>query len=116
MVPLVLAYYPALNALWTIIRKHYPIIENSEAHRNVFPQPPIIAVRKCKNLKYMLVRSKVYSGGNKDNSSGGCVRCDGKRCQVFFFSIDAKLNTQLVYTFDCAHHSGKRIKVIVFPL
>ena len=109
MVPLVLTYHPAFNLLWKIVRKHYSILENSEEHRNVFSQPPFIAFRRCKNLKDILVRSKLYSRGTGDAYSQGCSSCGGKRCQVckhvcvtdtFCFSATGK-QYKINFDFDC---------------
>ena len=50
-VPLIATYHPALNDLWKVARKLHPMRTNSEGHREVFPEPPLIAFRRCKNLK-----------------------------------------------------------------
>ena len=44
---------------------------SSEEHSKVFPEPPVIAFRRCKNLKDILVRARLYSEGN-----GGLIRRD----------------------------------------
>ena len=42
-VPLVATYHPALNSLGKVARKLHPMLTNSEEHREVFPEPPLIA-------------------------------------------------------------------------
>ena len=108
-VSLVLTYHPAFNLLWKIVRKHYSILENSEEHRNVFSQPPFIAFRRCKNLKDILVRSKLYSRGTGDAYSQGCSSCGGKRCRVCkhvcvtdtFCSSATGKQYKINFDFDC---------------
>ena len=48
------------------------MLTNSEEHREVFPEPPLIAFRRCKNLKDILVRARLNSEGN----GGGLIRRD----------------------------------------
>ena len=70
-VPLVATYHPALNNLGKVAKKLHPMLTNSEEHREVFPEPPLIAFRRCKNLKDILVRARLNSEGN-----GGLIRRD----------------------------------------
>ena len=55
---------------------------NSEEHRKVFPEPPLIAFRRCKNLKDILVRARLSNEGNGGTDKKGCSRCSKSRCQV----------------------------------
>ena len=70
-VPLVATYHPALNNLGKVARKLHPMLTNSEEHREVFPEPPLIAFRICKNLKDILVRV-----GSIVREMGGLIRRD----------------------------------------
>ena len=54
-------YHPALNSLGKVATRLHPMLTNSEEHRRVFPEPPLIAFRRCKNLKDMLVRARLSS-------------------------------------------------------
>ena len=63
-VPLVATYHPALNSLGKVARRLHPMLTNSEEHRKVFPEPPLIALRRCKNLKDILVRARLSNEGN----------------------------------------------------
>ena len=58
------------------------MLVTSEEHRKVFPKPPFIAFRRCKNLKDILVRSKLYSGDSGAYDRRGCTPCDKSRFQV----------------------------------
>ena len=71
-VPLVTTYHAALSSMMGVIQKLHPMLKSTEEHRKVFPEPPFVAFRRCKNPKDSLVRSKLY---NVDN-----VVCDSRRC------------------------------------
>ena len=45
-VPLVATYHPALNGLGKVARKLHPMLTNSEEHRKVFPEQPLVAFRR----------------------------------------------------------------------
>ena len=78
-IPLVLTYHPALNGVGRIVRGLHSMLSNSEEHRAVFPEPPVTAFRRCKNLKDMLVRARLT---NDNNDKRGCSRCKKSRYQV----------------------------------
>ena len=46
------------------------------------PEPPLIAFRRCKKLKDILVRARLNSEGNGGTDKKGCYRCGKSRCQV----------------------------------
>ena len=48
IVSLVATYHPVLNSLGNVARRLHPMLKNSEEHREVFPEPPLIAFRICK--------------------------------------------------------------------
>ena len=56
---MVLTYHPALNCAGKVVRDLYSMLSNSEEHREVFPEPPVTAFRRYKNLKDMLVRTRL---------------------------------------------------------
>ena len=37
----------------------------SEEHRRVFPEPSLVSFKRCKNLRDILVRAKLHSGGGR---------------------------------------------------
>ena len=73
-VPLVVTYHPALNSLGKVVRKLHPMLTNSEEHRKVFPEPPLMAFRRCKNLMDILVRAKLSNEGNGGTDKKRCSR------------------------------------------
>ena len=47
----------------------------SEKRRKVFPQPPLISFKRCKNLKDLLFRAKLYNEGAVIMHNRGCTPC-----------------------------------------
>ena len=108
-VPLVATYHPALNSLGKVARRLHPMLTDSEEHREVFPEPPLIAFRRCKNLKDILVRARLNNEGNGGTGKKGCSRCGKSRCQVcnvmsnsehFHSNIDSR-EYRINYSFNC---------------
>ena len=81
-VPLVTTYHPALNNLGKVAGRLHSMLTISEEHRKVFPQPPLISFKRCKNLKDLLVRAKLYNEGAGAAHNSGCTPCGKSRCQV----------------------------------
>ena len=65
-----------------LVQKLHSMLKCTEEHRKVFPESPFIAFRRCKNLKDILVRSKLYNVDNGVCDSKGCSPCRKSRCQV----------------------------------
>ena len=108
-VPLVATYHPALNNLGKVAGRLHPMLTNSEEHGEVFPEIPLIAFRRCKNLKDILVRARLSSEGNGGNDKKGCSHCGKSRCQVcnvmsnskhFHSNIDSR-KYRINYSFNC---------------
>ena len=81
-VPIVPKDHPRLSTMMIVFQKLYAMIKSTEEHRKVFSEPPLIALRRCKNGKNMLVRSKVYNEDSRACDSRGYSQCDKSRCQV----------------------------------
>ena len=92
-VPFVLTYHPALNGLGKAAGKLQSMLSHSgehrkdmlvrmAEHRKVFPAPAIIALRRCKNLKDILVRARLSNRGQGGTHTKGCSGCGEARCQV----------------------------------
>ena len=58
--PFVLTYHPALPSVSKMVRKHWKVmVDGSTILKRCFPQPSVVAYKRSKNLKDMLIRSKV---------------------------------------------------------
>ena len=75
----------------------------------MFPEPPLIAFRRSKNLKDILVRARLNSEGSGGIDKKGCSRCGKSRCQVcnvmsnsehFHSNIDSR-EYRINYSFNC---------------
>ena len=78
-VPFVMTYHPDGPNLHTIVHKRMDILHSSDLMREIFPEAPIIAYRRPKNLKDHLVRARVDS--NRSNNTG-VVKCKARRCEL----------------------------------
>ena len=65
-----------------VAQRLHPMLGTSENHRKVFPELLFIAFRRCKNLKDILVRSKLYSKDSGAYDRRGYTLCDTSRYQV----------------------------------
>ena len=59
-IPLVVTYNPDLPPVRKIVYKRWKILHEDERLEKVFKNPPVVAFRKPKNLKDLLVRSNLY--------------------------------------------------------
>ena len=107
--PLVVTYHPALNSIGKAARRLHSMLTSSEEHKGVFPEPPITAFRRCKNLKDILVRARLSTEGNGGTANKGCSRCCKSRCQVCnvmnnstnFHSNVTNKEYKINYSFNC---------------
>ena len=58
------------------------MLKSTEEHRKAFPKPPFIAFRRRKDLKYIVVRLKLYIVDNGVCDSRQSSPCRKSRCQV----------------------------------
>ena len=81
----------------------------SEERRRVFPKPPLVSFKRCKNLRDILVRAKLHSGGGGNCNTRGCTPCSKSRCQACSVMCDSKTfrshstnkEYQINFSFDC---------------
>ena len=60
----------------------------SEEHRKVFPGPPLISFKHCKNFMSILVRAKLYWVGEGDVNKRDYTPCGKSRCVVCDLLLD----------------------------
>ena len=85
---LVLTYHPALSKkVHQIIKGNHCILSLGHGHKELFPQVPMVAFRKSKSLKDILVRAIVKSQSPEVNICGGCNgRSDCQVCRIMINS------------------------------
>ena len=78
-VPMVTTYHPVLKDLTNILKKHIPILHSNKRMSEVFKDPPMMAFRRPRNLKDMVVRTKLTNplpnGVFKICTDGRCLMC-----------------------------------------
>ena len=81
-IPLVVTYHPSMRFLARTTKRHQITLRSSERLNAIFNLPPIIAFRRPKNLRDLLVRADLTSCTNETpgNSVCGAVRC--KTCPI----------------------------------
>ena len=79
-VPLVTTYHPGLTSLARITKKHLPIFHTSQRLKQALPNPPLVAFRRPKNLRDLLVRANLQTPAPPTNT--GNIACGNKRCKT----------------------------------
>ena len=82
-IPFVVTYHPDMAKIHKIylLEQHWPKIESSSKLKRIFPEKPLVAYRRPKSLKDILVRAKLNSQANP-NTVGYSGPCNTSRCQT----------------------------------
>ena len=80
LIPFLLTYHPELPKVKEIVNKHWPIIESSKRLNKIFPQKPIMAYRRPKSLRDILVHAKLNPDPSDDGPTGESKPCGNKMC------------------------------------
>ena len=80
LIPFVLTYHPELPKVKEIVNKHWPTIESSKRLNEIFPQKPVMAYRRPKSLRDILVHAKLNSDPSDDGPTGESKPCGNNRC------------------------------------
>ena len=74
--PIIVTYHPSLPSVSQIVHKHWSVLTNTSPDlKRCFPKPSLVAYRRSKNLRDMLVRSKVTQTRKKAKRETGFRRC-----------------------------------------
>lgn len=79
-IPFVLTYHPDLPDIRDILDHHWTTIESSTKLNKMFPEQPVVAYRRPKSLRDILVRAKLRSSDN--DPPGLSQPCKTSRCQT----------------------------------
>ena len=79
-VPLVVTYHPQLPCLGKILREHLPTLHVSETMKKAVPNPPLVANRRPKNLRDLLVRAEMKPPQQLYEGNSACRRPRCKSC------------------------------------
>ena len=80
--PLVVTYHPSLSSLARITKKHLPVLHTSARLKQAIPNPPLVAFRRPKNLRDLLVRAKLETSVLPTNT--GNIPCGRRRCKCCY--------------------------------
>ena len=78
-IPLVVTYHPILPSFHLTTKRHLSILHASERLRRAFEHPPLIAFRRPRNLRDLLVRATLTT---KPHESPGNYPCGVPRCKT----------------------------------
>ena len=106
-IPFVITYHPKLPNIRNTIDKQWHIIDKSKNLTKMFPEKPVIAYKRPKSLKDILVRSKLTT--NKENNVVGqsgpcntkwCLTCSLMKSTCTFSSSSGAKST-IKYSSNC---------------
>ncbi len=80
-VPLVTTYHPQLPKLGSIVNKHMPTLHLSPKLRDAISEPPVIAYRRPKNLRDLLVSARLKPAATDTHHDTVCTPCN-KPCKA----------------------------------
>ena len=73
---LAITYHPAFSSISSIVKKHHKVMTDDDPRlRRCFTKPSVVAYKRPKNLKDLLIRSKFQSGRRSDRKLNGYTRC-----------------------------------------
>ena len=81
-VPFVTTFHPQMPKIKEFHKKHQDIIFKSDRMSNIFPDPPIIALKRPRNLGDILIKTKFHLKLNEKVFYKGFERCGQVRCQM----------------------------------
>ena len=85
----------------------------SDEHRRVFPDSSLIPFKHCKNLRDILIRAMLYSGGENNCNKSVFTPCGKPRFEVSSFKCDSIYLYFVDYNFLFTKipSAGKRTKI-----
>ena len=83
-----ITYHPALSSITSIVKKHHKVMSDEDPIlRRCFSKPSVVAYKRPKNLRDLLVKSKFQSGRRSDRILNGFSRCTQLLPEAEFFSL-----------------------------
>ena len=77
----VIPYHPHNIPICRILHENFHLLHQDPELKQIFPKPPLIAFQRNKNLRDLLVRSKLRPQANQ-SSPPGCRPCGDKKCKT----------------------------------
>ena len=76
----VTTWHPKLKKLSSVLLKHFHLLQNDPKLKSIFPEKPIVAFRRKKNLKNHLVRTDITPKQIDKTATTPCNKC--KLCNL----------------------------------
>ena len=130
-------YDPRLPSIPAIVNRHYRSMVSNDNHlAEVFPKPPLVAFRRPKNIREMIIKAKVTSSitrasrtqvGLKKCTNVSCITCPyiipGKVVKSHASNVRVEVNTavtcntpNVIYCISCNHCDKQYIGETKRPL
>ena len=87
-VPFVITYHPDIPNPAKIINQHWHLIEQDQKLHKIFPEKPVVAYKRPKSLRDILVRACLPPDGQHATDIG-CSPCGDKRCHTCRMMVKA---------------------------
>ena len=82
-IPFTLTFHPHNHAVKSIILSNFKLLQNDPETGRIFSQPPLISLKRDKNVGNFLVRSAL-----KTNEQPGTFKCARSRCKTCLFIVN----------------------------
>ena len=81
-IPLVTTYNPHITFIAEIANRNWHLLQSKERLARIFQEPPLVAYRRLKSLRDILVSTKLKSKTTRanNNTNGSCGPCSKPKC------------------------------------
>ena len=91
---MVTTYNPHITFIAEIANRNWHFLQSKESLARIFQEPPLVAYRRPKNLRDILVSTKLKSKTTRANSTtGSCGPCSKPKCSWF-----SRINETFTFT------------------
>ena len=110
LLPLVVTYHPNLPPLNSITWKHHKVLHVSRKTQWAFPNPPLIAYRRPRNLRDLLVQAELTHPTPLHAGTTPCGQSRNSNCSYVTRKVD---NKPVAIHFTSPGHTPKDLQVMV---
>ena len=122
-IPLVTMFNSTLPQIGKILRERWDILNIKPKLKKLFSEPPIIAFRRCKNLREIIgsntiINNKVLRKGTNKNTAKYCSPCNTKRslCCNHIIKTNSFTSVSTHKTYKIFHESDCRSTNVIYLL
>jgi len=100
----VCTYHPKLETLPQILKEHYKILENDQVAKKVFPEKPMVAFRKNKNIQQHIVKNDINPKNLTEQVNHKECNKSCKTCNLISNKSIIKSSTNVTYDLKSKSH------------